>query len=341
MAGGWEFYVWEPDGVCTFIGGWWVCVLPDQHNCCECYRDNGPLYETACYEEGFSQFACEEILIKDGAIDWTSCTFHRNAACLDDDTCMSLEPGEACCINDGECWMLPPSECEAMGGTPQGAGTNCIWGTDACCLEDGSCRDVDPICCDDIGGAGQAPGTMCTGLEACCMPDNVCLDLDPLCCEELGGVPQGPVSGCVDMVVACCLPDGGCANVDPLCCDELDGVIMGDDCDSTDCLSIKWFQAPDLTPNGMDIALGWPQDPLRILADDFLCSQTGYVTDVHLWGSWKFDEVGEITRIELSFHSDDPVGPVGGDPDNLFSKPDVMLWQYEFSADEIVVGALC
>ena len=57
----------------------------------------------------------------------------------------------------------------------------------------------------------------------------------------------------------------------------------------------KWVQMPDLTPNGMDIDItlrdfGDTAPPyIRVLADAFECTQTGPITDVHIWGSWKDD----------------------------------------------------
>jgi hypothetical protein len=95
--------------------------------------------------------------------------------------------------------------------------------------------------------------------------------------------------------------------------------------------NIKWIQEPDLTPTGIDIRLDRNDGIPRIMADDFLCTTTGLVTDVHLWGSWKYDEKGEIRKIHLSIHSDDPVGPGGSDPDNNYSMPDVLLWEKDFT----------
>jgi len=44
----------------------------------------------------------------------------------------------------------------------------------------------------------------------------------------------------------------------------------------------KWVQWPDITPEGMDIRV----DEGRWLADDFECTDTSQLTDVHLWCSW-------------------------------------------------------
>ncbi|KPK49772.1 MAG: hypothetical protein AMK72_03760, partial [Planctomycetes bacterium SM23_25] len=59
-------------------------------------------------------------------------------------------------------------------------------------------------------------------------------------------------------------------------------------------------QLPD--PNGWDVRLSYFDPPAggvgesgRILADDWKCTGTGPLNDVHFWGSWKGDLVGTIT----------------------------------------------
>ncbi len=94
--------------------------------------------------------------------------------------------------------------------------------------------------------------------------------------------------------------------------------------------NMKWAQWPDTTPNGIDIRV----DRGRTIADDFLCTFPSLLTDVHFWGSWKDDYQGQILNIHLSIHSDDPVGPGGTDPDNTYSKPDVLLWEDDFNPFE-------
>jgi hypothetical protein len=95
---------------------------------------------------------------------------------------------------------------------------------------------------------------------------------------------------------------------------------------------IKWIQRPDTSPNGIDISI-----TRRTLADDFECTSYGPITDVHLWCSWKYDEVGDITNLHLSIHTDDPVGPGGSDPCNQYSQPDELKWQRDFSPTEITL----
>ena len=96
----------------------------------------------------------------------------------------------------------------------------------------------------------------------------------------------------------------------------------------------KWVQLPDLTPNGIDIQV----DEMRTIADDFECTSPSLLTDVHFWGSWRKDLKGEITNIHLSIHSDDPAGIGGSDPDNIFSKPDKLLWERDFGPGEFREG---
>jgi len=100
----------------------------------------------------------------------------------------------------------------------------------------------------------------------------------------------------------------------------------------------KWVQLPDLTSAGIDIRVDDSDGRLRTLADDFLCTKPGPITAVHLWGSWKYDKVGQITKIHLSFHADDPPGPGGSDPNNTYSKPDKVLWQRDFEPPAFTVN---
>jgi hypothetical protein len=91
----------------------------------------------------------------------------------------------------------------------------------------------------------------------------------------------------------------------------------------------KWFQLPDLQ-NGMDVLAtfsvnGNPYH--KILADDFLCTQTGPITDIHIWGSWLNDRYpvdpnGTIIPplFHLSIHSDIPATATSP------SRPGDALW---------------
>ncbi|MFC1761849.1 GEVED domain-containing protein [Planctomycetota bacterium] len=100
----------------------------------------------------------------------------------------------------------------------------------------------------------------------------------------------------------------------------------------------KVVQWPDTTPNGMALRIDTNDVDandgiLRSLADDFECSSPGPITHVRLWGVWQDDHRGQIERIRLSIQADDPVGPMGSDPSNDFSKPDpAVRWSQTFTA---------
>jgi len=93
----------------------------------------------------------------------------------------------------------------------------------------------------------------------------------------------------------------------------------------------KWVQMPD--PNGWDVKVTSP----KILADDFPCYETEYITDVHLWGSWEHDWVGKIDWIYLSFHDNVPAGV---DPNMPWSHPGDLLWAAMIAPDTAPTGAV-
>jgi len=83
-------------------------------------------------------------------------------------------------------------------------------------------------------------------------------------------------------------------------------------------------QMPDL--DGWDVQAYSP----LVLADDWRCTGSGPITDIHFWGSWKGGNTGQIESFSINIYSDDPVGPGGSDPANSYSKPDLLLWEGEF-----------
>ena len=87
---------------------------------------------------------------------------------------------------------------------------------------------------------------------------------------------------------------------------------------------IKWMRPPDDTEYGIDIRCDRRDGTIRTLADDFLCTTTGPITKVTIWGSWFNDIKGNIKKIHLSIHSDDPCGPYG------WSEPNQLLWSRDF-----------
>jgi hypothetical protein len=91
----------------------------------------------------------------------------------------------------------------------------------------------------------------------------------------------------------------------------------------------KWVQMPDLMETGIDINA----TEQFILADDFLCTEEGPITDIHIWGSWlndflPFGEDPSAVRFTLSIHEDipDSMSPTG------YSTPGDVLWIETFDA---------
>lgn len=78
-------------------------------------------------------------------------------------------------------------------------------------------------------------------------------------------------------------------------------------------------QLPD--PGGWDIAFDDYADQQRPLADDWRCTETGPVSAIHLWVSWRGDQVGQISALNVSIHGNIAQGPDG------FSIPGEKLWQ--------------
>jgi len=81
-------------------------------------------------------------------------------------------------------------------------------------------------------------------------------------------------------------------------------------------------QFPD--PNGWDVNICTP----NIVAEDWQCSQSGPVKDIHFWGSWAGDNVGNITNIHASIHDNVPEGPNG------WSVPGDLLWERDFGPED-------
>jgi hypothetical protein len=86
-------------------------------------------------------------------------------------------------------------------------------------------------------------------------------------------------------------------------------------------------QLPDLGTTGLDVLAGPTMHAgafrETFLADDFRCTSTGPVTDVHIWGSFNQDIVlgTQPPRVSLAIYADVPAGP--GVP---FSHPGQLLW---------------
>src|SRR5262249_20595526 len=84
---------------------------------------------------------------------------------------------------------------------------------------------------------------------------------------------------------------------------------------------VKYVQWPNLV-GGYDV---WNSGPW-VLADDFICTNTGPVTDIHIWGSWLSNVVSTNLTFTLAIYDDVPVGPT-----NNFSHPGTLQWQEQFT----------
>jgi hypothetical protein len=79
---------------------------------------------------------------------------------------------------------------------------------------------------------------------------------------------------------------------------------------------MHWPQLPDT--QGWMVKSGLPV----ILAEDWQCSDSGWIKDLHFWGGWKNGFEGNITHFLITLYADIPANP----PDVLFSRPGTELW---------------
>jgi uncharacterized repeat protein (TIGR01451 family) len=95
----------------------------------------------------------------------------------------------------------------------------------------------------------------------------------------------------------------------------------------------KWHQEPDTSTKGIDVFCppGETGD-FRELADDFLCTETGPITGISLWGSWLENVPSVSTNFTLAILSNVPAYITGD-----YSVPDSWddaLWHAHFTAGE-------
>ena len=95
----------------------------------------------------------------------------------------------------------------------------------------------------------------------------------------------------------------------------------------------KWIQRPDLASTGIDVCDTYP----CILADDFLCTEPGLITEIWVWASWLNDYLpwnGDPWAVDftLSLHGDipDSISPTG------YSMPADPLWLYHVPAADFI-----
>ena len=215
-----------------------------------------------------------------------------------DDLCEGVVPTGGCCLPDGSCTVTTATTCAAASGTYLGDNTFCLGDLDG--------DQIDDACEPGLTGA-------------CCFEDGSCASgITRLDCTMGGGTYMGDGS--------VCLGDGDGNQVDDLC----EGLPQ-----------LKWFQPPDLTPDGMDVnatydPTGGGLRPPYLLADDFLCTQTGPVTEIHIFGSWVDDVLPQgspaAVTFYLSFHPDVPAGTI-----EPYSMPGPSFWNRTYGPGQFEV----
>ncbi|MFQ5412803.1 MAG: hypothetical protein ACE5EC_10925, partial [Phycisphaerae bacterium] len=120
----------------------------------------------------------------------------------------------------------------ALGGTFQGAGTDCatttctVLPTGACCLPDGSCAIESKVSCGNQNGEYKGDGKPCSAVQceqpkaACCFADGACEDMLEIDCNNKGGTYQGYGVLCGSNP---CPPPGG--NADAATIPDQDGPV--------------------------------------------------------------------------------------------------------------------
>ena len=86
-------------------------------------------------------------------------------------------------------------------------------------------------------------------------------------------------------------------------------------------------QLPD--EDGWDVyaTSGLAQYEDVVLADDWQCSESGAVTEIHFWGSWRNGMEGIITAFQIQIYEDIPADP----PQVPYSRPGTLLWDFFFT----------
>jgi len=97
------------------------------------------------------------------------------------------------------------------------------------------------------------------------------------------------------------------------------------DWDVGDPYKMHYPQLPDPTGWDVDITQGF-------VGDDFLCMQSGPITDIHFWASWQGDLDGGIDGVWAQIWSDVPAGH-DENPLVTWSHPGERLWDNIFWAD--------
>ena len=101
------------------------------------------------------------------------------------------------------------------------------------------------------------------------------------------------------------------------------------DWDPADGHKMHWPQTPELSPTGMAVEMHM----MAFRADDFECTETGYITDIHIWGSFEKDILPTAGPGGLIFHLsiwENIPAYAPGTPYYGWSRPGSLLWQKSF-----------
>ncbi|MFH1700605.1 MAG: dockerin type I repeat-containing protein, partial [Candidatus Zixiibacteriota bacterium] len=348
----------DADGVSmggTCGGELQACIMPrgeclgdmDPRCCIEYYGGSPQGTGTSCSDTG----AC---CYDDGTcanFTWQECSLGSNQTFMGsgtecwgdgnqngmDDVCE--QELQACCKDDGSCTMLIETTCLAEEGMPMGPGTEC-GEPHACLMPWGDCMMIDTLCCIDHEGIIMYDEE-CSTPQACVLEGDCIGDMDPLVCISNGGIPQGPGTSC-GVEGACCKLDGSCEVLTwqecPLdvgdfmgegtTCADNNGNGKADECEGWQGHKMHYPQLPDEA--GWDVLATAPA--VMLAADDWQCGETGWIKDLHFWGSWKNGIEGQIVRFNVHIYPDVPAGQ-----DKPYSHPDYyMLWDRQITEFTIV-----
>ena len=101
------------------------------------------------------------------------------------------------------------------------------------------------------------------------------------------------------------------------------------DWDPKDGHKMHWPQTPD--PNGWDVQATYdPNQQMGIVcADDWRCSESGWIKAIHWWGSWRYNEIGTITSFVITISDNIPA-----DEQIPWSRPGQTLVEYKIYPGE-------
>jgi hypothetical protein len=97
--------------------------------------------------------------------------------------------------------------------------------------------------------------------------------------------------------------------------------------------NMHYPQLPD--PNGWDVNCS-PQDPMLLIADDWECQQSWWISLIHLWVSWRNDDIkiDAINGIYLAIYKNIPADP----PERPYSMPGDLVWDRNLSTGEFIIN---